>query len=75
MDTINRATAEVVRIAIWRAGTTQIAVARAIEMSPTTWRRRITGQRSFQVAELVKIARKLGRRPGELVDEAVEKAS
>lgn len=72
MDPINRATAEVVRSAIFRAGTTQKAVARAIGMPPTTWTRRITGKRSFQVSELYRIARELGLSPGSFIDEATE---
>lgn len=78
MDPINRATAEVVRSVIFRAGTTQKAVARAIGMAPTTWNRRITGKRSFQVSELYRIAHELGLSPGSFIDEVdhvVEKAA
>lgn len=75
MGNIDRATAEVVRSAIWRANCTQKAVFEAIQMHPRTWHRKASGERSFHVGELVQIAKFLGRNAGELIDEAVEKAS
>ncbi len=75
MGNIDRATAEVVRSAIWRANLTQKAVFEAIHMQPRTWHRKASGERSFHVSELVAIAKKVGRNAGELLDEAVEKAS
>ncbi|MFE2998717.1 helix-turn-helix domain-containing protein [Nocardia sp. NPDC059246] len=74
MDTASRAAAETVRTAIWRARTTQTAVAAAISMSSTTWRRRISGKSSFSLSNLVAIAGALKIDPVQLVNEVMERA-
>lgn len=73
MDNMDLATAEAVRTAIREADLKETAVASAAGISPTTWRRRMSGARSFHVAELIRIARVIGTRTGELVDGVMEK--
>ncbi|MEV0031386.1 helix-turn-helix transcriptional regulator [Nocardia sp. NPDC050793] len=75
MDTTNRAVAAAVRDAIWRAGKTQSAVADEIGMNRTTWQRRITGKRAFQVIDLLRVARVLGADAGRFLDTITEKVS
>lgn len=75
MDTLDRETAEAVLLAIRRRGLTQQAVAREARIAPTTWRRRMKGQRSFHVSELIRIAAVIGVRAGDLVDGVAEQAA
>lgn len=73
MDNMDLATAKAVRTAIREADLTEPAVASAVGIPPSAWRRRMSGARSFRVPELLKIARVIGARTGDLVDGVMEK--
>lgn len=75
MDPEDRATAEAVWAAIRKAGLTQTEVAQRAGITSTTWQRRMKGDRSFRVAELIRIARSIGIKASDLVDAVSEKAS
>lgn len=75
MDTSDLATATAVRTAIREADLSESAVASAVGISPSTWSRRMSGARSFRVAELVRVARVIGARTGEIADRVMEKLS
>lgn len=70
---INTATAKAVRDAITKADRTEKSVAEGVNISPSTWQRRIHGRTAFSVNELARISALLGVKIGNVVDGIAEK--
>lgn len=75
MDSTDQVMAEAVGDAISRSGNSRKAVAKAVGISERTMARRLAGHRSFLVSELVRTTRFLGNKPGQFLDDALEKLS
>ncbi|WP_280192996.1 helix-turn-helix domain-containing protein [Nocardia farcinica] len=75
MDPMDLATAEAVRSAIREADLTESTVAIQAGIKPSTWYRRMHGRRPFRVSEVIKIARVIGVKAGDLLDGVSEKKS